>query len=83
MQESEKQVAKDREAVEDEDDEDIELTPGTSYMLDSKLVIEMADNFEADAAVNGGHDGEDRAVDVDGMEGDNFDEPELKHNDEN
>jgi hypothetical protein len=32
--------------------------------------------------VNSDHDGEDGAMDVDGMEGDIFDESELEYNDE-
>lgn len=88
MEELERHVAKEKEPVEDEsdesdeDNEDIELTPGTSYMLDGELVIEMADDFDANAVVNSDHDGEDGAMDVDGMEGDIFDEPELEYNDE-
>ena len=85
MEELERHVAKEKEPVEDqsdEDNEDIELTPGTSYMLDGELVIETVDDFDANAAVNSDHDGEDGAMDVDGMEGDIFDEPELEYNDE-
>jgi hypothetical protein len=32
--------------------------------------------------VNGAHNGEDEAMDVDGVEEDIFDEPELEYNDE-
>jgi hypothetical protein len=89
MEELERHMAKEKKPVKDksdksnEDNKDIELTPGTSYMLDGELVIETVDDCEANAAVNGDHDGEDGAMDVDGVEEDIFDEPELDYNDEN
>jgi hypothetical protein len=52
MEEFKRDVAKEKEPVEDEsdgddeDNKDIEFTPGTSYMLDNVLVIETADDFE-------------------------------------
>ena len=88
MEGLERDMAKEKEPVDDEsdgddeDNEDIEFTPGTSYMLDGILVIETADDFGANAAVNGAHDGEDKAMDVKCVEEDTFDEPELEYNDE-
>jgi hypothetical protein len=89
MEELERHMANEKEPVEhksdesDEDNEDIELTPGTSYILDGKFVIETVVNFEANAVVNSDHNGKDGAMDIDGMEENNFDEPELEYNDEN